>query len=128
VRIAAPVGRPKRTSIRRQRWFVSLPNVALRPFCFAWTHETFMPAAALQFKQTTRHEMESAMIELLATVCLISSPSQCKDVQLSFAADGITAHQCMMSGQVELAKWVEGHPKWRIDRWTCRPAGQVAKI
>lgn len=68
------------------------------------------------------------MIELLATVCLMASPAQCKEVRLTYTAEGITPHQCMMFGQVELAKWSEGHPKWRIARWKCQRAGEVAKI
>jgi len=68
------------------------------------------------------------MIELLATVCLIATPGQCKDVHLTYAADSITPHQCMMFGQAELAKWSVGNPKWRIDRWKCQRAGEIAKI
>lgn len=33
-----------------------------------------------------------------------------------------------MFGQVELAKWSESHPKWRIEKWKCQKAGEVAKI
>ena len=68
------------------------------------------------------------MIELLATVCLITTPAQCKDVHLSYTADSVTPHQCMMFGQAELAKWSEGHPKWRIEKWKCQKPGEVAKI
>ncbi len=68
------------------------------------------------------------MIELLVTVCLINTPGECKDVHLSYTADSVTPHQCMMFGQAELAKWSEGHPKWRIEKWKCQKPGEVAKI
>ncbi len=44
------------------------------------------------------------MIELLANVCLVASPAQCKDVHLTYAADGVTPHLCMMFGQGELMR------------------------
>ncbi len=33
----------------------------------------------------------------------------------------------MMYGQMELAKWTRGHPKWRIKKWKCGRAGLFAK-
>lgn len=68
------------------------------------------------------------MIELVASVCLITSPQTCKDIHLSYAADSVTSQQCLMLGQAELAKWNEGQPKWRVAKWTCQPAGRVARI
>ncbi len=68
------------------------------------------------------------MIELLASVCLITSPGHCKDVHLTYTADSVTPRQCMMFGQSELAKWNEAHPKYRVDKWRCQPAGRVANI
>ena len=68
------------------------------------------------------------MIELLVSVCLIDDPQRCKDVHLTYVAESVTPHQCVMYGQVELAKWSEGHPKWRISKWRCQPAHRVAKI
>ncbi len=68
------------------------------------------------------------MIEIAAAVCLIASPGRCKEVSLVFEAEAITTFSCMMYGQGELAKWAEDHPNWRINRWSCRPAGRVAKI
>lgn len=68
------------------------------------------------------------MIELLVSVCLITDPQQCKDVRLSYVADGMTPRQCLMGAQPELAKWSAGHPKWRIDKWRCQKPDEVAKI
>ncbi len=52
------------------------------------------------------------MIELVVAVCMIDQPSQCKDVYLNFAAESVTPQQCMMNGQLEMAKWVGEHPNW----------------
>lgn len=68
------------------------------------------------------------MLELLVTVCMIDDASRCKDVSLVYLAEAVTPHQCMMRSQMEIAKWTEGHPNWVAKRWSCRPAGQVAKI
>jgi hypothetical protein len=68
------------------------------------------------------------MIELVVSVCLIDNPTKCKDVSLVYMAESVTPMQCMMMSPPEIAKWTEGHPNWFAKRWTCRPAGQVAKI
>ena len=68
------------------------------------------------------------MIEIAAVVCLMSDTSRCKDVALTFEDAQVTSFACMMYGQSELAKWTGEHPNWRVARWACRPAGQVAKL
>ena len=68
------------------------------------------------------------MIEIIVAVCMIDDPSHCKDVHLSYMAESVTPMQCMMFGQIEAAKWLEGNPKWQLHRWTCGVAGQIAKL
>lgn len=68
------------------------------------------------------------MLELLMTVCLLSDPSRCKDVPLTYSAEHLTPMQCMMGAQPEIAKWIDSHPKWTLKRWTCQKAGTFAKI
>lgn len=70
------------------------------------------------------------MLEIIASVCLMAEPGKCKDVHLTFAAEAeaVTQSQCFMFGQIELAKWREGHPDWRIARWSCRAAREIANI
>lgn len=68
------------------------------------------------------------MLELLVSVCLINEPSRCKDVSLTYSAEGMSQLQCVMGAQPEIAKWIEGHPNWVAKRWECRPAGLMAKI
>ncbi len=68
------------------------------------------------------------MIEIAAAVCMISAPERCRDITLTFDADSVTPITCMMNGQSELAQWTVEHPNWRIARFSCRPAGEVAKL
>ena len=70
------------------------------------------------------------MIEIAAAVCMISSAQHCRDIVLSFEADDVTPVSCMMQGQIELAKWTEGHPNWRISAFhlqTCRKVRESLK-
>lgn len=68
------------------------------------------------------------MIEVVALVCSMQAPLRCKDVRLSFAADSVTPQQCMMYGQMELAKWTLGNPNWVIRKWSCGRSGQFADM
>lgn len=68
------------------------------------------------------------MIEVVALVCSMQAPLRCKDLHLSFAAESITPQQCMMYGQIELAKWTVEHPNWQIHKFSCGRAGRFAKI
>jgi hypothetical protein len=67
------------------------------------------------------------MIEVVAIVCFITEPEKCKDVHLTFAAQSVTPQQCMMYGQMELAKWSQGNPNWEIRKFSCGRAGKYAK-
>ena len=68
------------------------------------------------------------MIEIVVMVCMIDAPTQCRDVNLNFAAENITPMQCVMQGQVEMSKWIDEHPGWQVKKWRCGRAGQFAKI
>jgi hypothetical protein len=68
------------------------------------------------------------MIELVVSVCLVNDLTRCKDISLVYMAEGVTPMQCLMMSPAEIAKWAEGHPNWVAKRWTCRPAGKIAKI
>jgi hypothetical protein len=61
---------------------------------------------------------------------LITAPERCRDLTLTFEAEAeaLTPFQCMAYGQGELAKWAGDHPTWKIAKWTCRKAGQVANL
>lgn len=67
------------------------------------------------------------MIEIVLSVCLISAPETCKDVNLTYMAENATPYGCMHQGQIEAARWVEGHPKWKVTKWKCGAAREFAK-
>ncbi len=68
------------------------------------------------------------MIEIVLSVCLLAEPGRCRDEHVTVLAENSTPFQCMRYGQLETVKWSEAHPKWTVQRWTCRPAGQVANL
>lgn len=68
------------------------------------------------------------MLELVLMVCLITDPSRCKDVALTYSAESVNPYTCVTRAQPEIAKWIEAHPKWVAKRWTCRAAGQTANL
>ena len=69
------------------------------------------------------------MIEVIALVCTVMAPLQCKNVKLSFADDSVTPQQCFLYGQSELAKWTLDHPGWIIAHgFKCGPAGRYANL
>lgn len=67
------------------------------------------------------------MIEIVLSVCLVANPGSCKDVNLTYMAESVTPYQCMVYGQSEIAKWVNVHPKWKVQRWKCGVAREYAK-
>ncbi|MEL6103411.1 MAG: hypothetical protein AAFV87_02110 [Pseudomonadota bacterium] len=58
------------------------------------------------------------MIELLFVACLAASPEDCRERSLVFT--DITPQMCLMGAQPELAKWVDAHPNFTIQSWTCQ--------
>ena len=72
-------------------------------------------------------QLETTMIELIVSVCMISDPARCKDVRLNFAEQNVSAQACMFNGQLEIAKWSETHPGWQVAKWGCGRAGIMAK-
>ena len=69
------------------------------------------------------------MVQLVLYVCLLSEPDTCKTVRLSyFEAERATPYQCLIEGQGEAIKWLEGNPKWYMKKQSCERAGTVAGI
>ena len=67
------------------------------------------------------------MIEILLSVCLISDPNDCKDVRLTDMGE-VTPYMCMFKGQVAAARWIEGHPEWKLAKWKCGQMRDFAKL
>ena len=59
------------------------------------------------------------MFELVFFACLIADPQTCKDVHLTYEGQRVSLMECAVVGQSEMAKWIEGHPKYRIGKFRC---------
>jgi hypothetical protein len=55
---------------------------------------------------------------LFFVACLSTHPTTCEDKALQFV--DISMMACMIGGQPLLAQWVNEHPGWEIERWSCR--------
>lgn len=67
------------------------------------------------------------MVEIVLSLCLISNPGTCKDVNLTYMAENVTPQQCMFYGQAEIAKYLQGHPRWQVKKWRCGRPATLAK-
>ena len=65
------------------------------------------------------------MLEILVAVCSIAAPQHCKDVHMNLVSDNVTPRQCLMLGQIEIAKWIDANPNWQVKRWICARAGRL---
>lgn len=63
------------------------------------------------------------MIELVMTVCLMASPTDCRKERMPFEGPMMA---CAMAGQFAAADWLNAHPKWRLSRWQCGTASRDA--
>jgi hypothetical protein len=57
-------------------------------------------------------------INLVLTVCAVSSPTTCEEQRLILSWEGSLA-QCTMAAQPYIAQWVGEHPKWTAVKWHC---------
>lgn len=62
--------------------------------------------------------MEGAMIDLVLSVCLATSPTTCKEEHLYYESRGTLA-QCMMLSSPYVAEWAGNHQDWTVKSWTC---------
>ena len=59
------------------------------------------------------------MFFLVVTFCLLSDPSECKEVNFSFEEDNLTPQQCVLYGQQHMARYIVEHPGERIVKFRC---------
>jgi len=66
---------------------------------------------------------------IILTVCLIQSPSSCKEIHLGVAPEHGASLQlpfyCARHGQLEAQKWIAEHSAWRVENWSCHPHANV---
>jgi hypothetical protein len=82
------------------------------------------------FKLKTRAGAFGSVLEtIILAVCLINSPSICKEVELNVTPEHGASLQlplyCLRQGQIEGQKWIADHPTWRIEKWSCHPHCKV---
>lgn len=63
------------------------------------------------------------MITLVLSACLISNGDICRDHRIPLETE-VSAVRCLFTAQLQIAKWTEEHPQWRVVRWQCRPASE----
>lgn len=68
------------------------------------------------------------MVEIVLSVCSIVSGAHCKDVSLLYSDISLLQCQIGISAQIEIAKWNEGHPNWRVSKHHCQIPGTFAKL
>ena len=66
---------------------------------------------------------------IILAVCLMQTPSICKEVDISVEPDHAGSlqlpYQCARRGQMEAQKWIGENPAWQVERWSCHPYGKV---
>ncbi|MGB3719279.1 MAG: hypothetical protein DIU63_06135 [Proteobacteria bacterium] len=63
------------------------------------------------------------MITLIISACLLSNVNICRDHRIPLTAE-VSTVQCLFSAQLQIARWSEEHPQWKVVRWRCRPANE----
>lgn len=60
------------------------------------------------------------LVTLSMVFCLVSDPTRCQTVDPVVPDDTpLTVSSCPIAGQIEGAKWVNEHPKYRMTRVRC---------
>ena len=63
------------------------------------------------------------MIKILAVICKLTAPADCQELTVTSSdfAD-LTMTGCLV-GAPQLARWMEGHPGYRLASWRCSIGG-----
>lgn len=60
------------------------------------------------------------MFELTLVFCLIASPTKCQEDRTMEQYE--TQMSCVVGAQMIASRWLEDHPKWKLDHWSCGDA------
>ena len=55
------------------------------------------------------------MNHLILMICLLASPSSCREERIATQARVDLPTECMSA----MVEWALEHPKWRVVRWRC---------
>ena len=56
---------------------------------------------------------------VVLSVCLLSSPTTCKEERVQQSSEQTTPIACLVQGQSTVADWGTAHPQWHITKWRC---------
>jgi hypothetical protein len=62
---------------------------------------------------------------ILLSVCLLASPTTCREERLSWSFEDASFMGCLTHAQGRMAQWQTEHPDWRVQRWRCVPRKDV---
>jgi hypothetical protein len=62
---------------------------------------------------------------VILSVCLLSSPTTCKEERIQQSAEQRPPIACLVEGQSTVAQWGSAHPQWHIDKWKCVPGDHL---
>lgn len=69
----------------------------------------------------------AAVLEVVITFCLLANPAKCVDKTFA-AGEAATPYQCFSGAELKQVEWLDMHPEYRTEKWTCRRAGLEAKL
>jgi hypothetical protein len=61
------------------------------------------------------------LVTLSLVFCLLGQSAHCQTVSPDGENGWSGLAGCMLRGQLLAAQWLEGHPKWQLDRIRCTP-------
>lgn len=56
---------------------------------------------------------------LYFVTCLVENPAHCVTRLHAFSDEINGPRQCLSVAQPQMARWVNAHPTWRVERWRC---------
>jgi hypothetical protein len=68
----------------------------------------------------------TGLMLILISVCLLASPSTCREERLNFSFEQVSAMTCLVGSQAAIAEWQQGHPGWQVKRWRCAAPGALS--
>ena len=63
-------------------------------------------------------------MDLVLTICLAADLAVCREERLSMSVEPTGPLSCVIGAAPVVAQWSEHHPKWKVQRFHCEPAGR----
>lgn len=62
---------------------------------------------------------------VILSICLLSSPTTCKEARVQQSVEERPPVSCIVEGQSTVAVWQQEHPLWEIRKWKCVPRSRL---